>query len=397
MTLPRHLGLGIGALALAAALAWGFMPRPVPVDIAAAQRAPLRVTVEEEGRTRVIDRYVVSAPVAGYARRIELDVGDAVTQGQTLVNLEPLRSVVLDPRSRATAEARVAAAEANLQVAEQNARVAATDADIAKKEFARRKTLAADGRISREERDRAEAAMRRSEATHRSAVFAVDVARHELEAAQTALEYSAARANGKTPEQVAVHAPIGGRVLSIPRQSEGVVMAGQALVEVGDPAALEIEIEVLSADAVRILAGMPVEFTRWGGPDPLQGRVRVVEPTGFTKISALGVEEQRVRVIADLTTPADTWIRLGDGYRVEANFILWQGEDVLQIPASALFRNGDGWAVFRVDGSRARLHPVDVGHNNGFAAEIVKGLEVDDRVIVHPSDAIADGVRVAER
>ncbi len=397
MTLPRHLGLGLTALIVAAALAWGFMPRPLPVDIAATQRAPLRVTVEEEGRTRVIDRYVVSAPVAGYARRIELDVGDTVAQGQTLVALEPLRSEVLDPRSRATAEARVAAAQATLQVAEQNARAAATDADIAKKEFVRRKTLAADGRISREERDRAEASMQRTEAAQRSATFAVDVAHHELEAARTALEYSAARANGITPEQVEVHAPISGHVLSIPRQSEGVVTAGQALIEVGDPAALEIEIEVLSADAVRIQAGMPVEFTRWGGTDPLQGRVRTVEPTGFTKISALGVEEQRVRIIADLTTPADTWMRLGDGYRVEADFILWQGEDVLQIPASALFRNGDGWAVFRVDGSRARLQPVEIGHNNGFAAEIISGLEVDDRVIVHPSDAVEDNVRIAPR
>ena len=397
MTLPRHLGLGLTAVIVAAALAWGFMPRPLPVDIATTQRAPLRVTVEEEGRTRVIDRYVVSAPVAGYARRIELDVGDSVVQGQTLVALEPLRSEVLDPRSRATAEARVAAAQANLQVAEQNARAAATDADIAKKDFARRKTLAADGRISREERDRAEASMQRTEAAQRSATFAVDVARHELEAARTALEYSAARANGITPEQVEVHAPISGRVLSIPRQSEGVVTAGQALIEVGDPAALEIEIEVLSADAVRIQSGMPVEFTRWGGADPLQGRVRTVEPTGFTKISALGVEEQRVRIIADLTTPADTWMRLGDGYRVEADFILWQGENVLQIPASALFRHGDGWAVFRIDGSRARLHPVEVGHNNGFAAEIVKGLDIDDRVIVHPSDAVVDGVHIAPR
>lgn len=405
MPLPRPpnrpVGLIITAAVLAAALTWGFLPRPLPVDIASTQRAPLRVTVEEEGRTRVIDRYVVSAPVAGYARRIELDVGDAVEQGQTLVELEPLRSEVLDPRSRATAEARVAAAQANLQVAEQNARAASTDADISKKEFGRRKTLAADGRISREERDRAEAAMRHTEAAHRSATFAVDVARHELEAARTALEYSAARAQGEMPERVAVHAPITGRVLSIPRQSEGVVAPGQALIEVGDPAALEVEIEVLSADAVRIQAGMgagmPVEFTRWGGPDPLAGRVRVVEPTGFTKISALGVEEQRVRIIADLTTPIETWVRLGDGYRVEADFILWQGENVLQVPASALFRHGDGWAVFRVDGSRARLHPVEIGHNNGIAAEIVTGLQEGESVIAHPSDAVVDGVRVTAR
>lgn len=397
MTLQRHWGLILTALALLAALTWGFLPRAVPVDVAPSARAPLRVTVEEEGRTRVIDRYVVSAPVAGYARRIELRVGDAVQQGQMLVALEPLRSEVLDPRSRAAAEARVAAAEAGLQVAEQNARAATSDANIARKEFERRRALAADGRISREERDRAEAAMQHSEAARRSADFAVDVARHELEAARTTLEYAAARASGENPEQVAVHSPIDGRVLSIPRESEGVVASGQALVEVGDPAALEVVVEVLSADAVRIQPGMAVEFTRWGGGEILHGAVRTVEPTGFTKISALGVEEQRVRIVADITSPPETWTRLGDGFRVEASFILWEGADVLQIPASALFRSGADWAVFGIDGGRAQLRIVDVGHNNGFAAEIVKGLREGEAVIVHPSDAVADGVRVAPR
>lgn len=397
MTLQRHWGLTLTALALLAALVWAFLPRPVPVDVAEVTRAPLRVTVEEEGRTRVIDRYSVSAPVAGYARRIELRVGDAVQQGQTLVELEPLRSEVLDPRSRAAAEARVAAAESGLQVAEQNARAAASDAKIARKEFERRKVLAADGRIAREERDRAEAAMQHAEAARRSADFAVDVARHELEAARTTLEYAAARASGAQPEQVAVHSPIDGRVLSIPRESEGVVASGQPLVEVGDPAALEVVVEVLSADAVRIRPGMAVEFTRWGGDGILHGAVRIVEPTGFTKISALGVEEQRVRVVADITSPSDMWTRLGDGFRVEASFILWEGEKVLQIPASALFRSGRDWAVFTLESGRAKRQLVDVGHNNGFAAEIVTGLQAGATVIVHPSDAVADGARVAPR
>jgi HlyD family secretion protein len=397
MTLHRHWGLPLAALALIAALVWGFTPRPVPIDVGIVSRAPLRVTVEEEGRTRVIDRYVVSAPVAGYARRIEARVGDVVQQGQTLVELEPLRSVVLDPRSRAEAEARVAAARAAVHAAEQNVRAAVADADIARKEFARRRTLAADGRIPLEERDRAEAAVQRTEATRRSAAFAVDVAQYELEAAQTALEHSAARAAGETPEQVAVHAPISGRVLGIPRESEGVVAPGQALIEVGDPTALEVEIEVLSADAVRIRPDMVVEFTRWGGHDVLKGRVRTVEPTGFTKISALGVEEQRVLVIADISSPPETWSRLGDGYRVEASFILWEGEDVLQVPASALFRQGDGWAVFGIAGGRAQVRAVIVGHNNGFAAEILDGLQDGEQVIVHPSDAVDDGVRVAPR
>ena len=387
----------MAALAFVAALVWGFMPRPVPVDVAAVSRAPMRVTVEEEGRTRVIDRYVVSAPVAGYARRIELRVGDAVSKGETLVDIEPLRSAVLDPRSRAEAEARVAAAQAAAQAAEQNLRAAAADAEMARRDFARREMLARENRIAREERDRAEAAMQRSEAVHRSAAFALEVARYEMQAARAVLQHSAARSAGEPAEQLAVNAPVSGRVLGIPRRSEGVVASGQALIEIGDPRALEVEVDVLSADAVRILPGMTVEFTRWGGGDALQGVVRTIEPAGFTKISALGVEEQRVLVIADIHSPPDAWSRLGDGYRVEASFVLWQDEDVLQIPASALFRQGDGWAVFGVAEGRAHARRVRVGHNNGFAAEILEGLEADEQVIVHPSDAVDDGVRVVLR
>jgi HlyD family secretion protein len=396
-TMRRHWGLGLTALALAAALAWGFMPRPVTVDVATVRQAPLRVTVDEEGRTQVIDRYVVSAPVAGYAQRITLRVGDSVEQCQTLAELEPLRSAVLDPRSRAEAEARVAAAQAAVLAAEQTARAAVADAQIAQKDFERRKTLLADGRISREEHDRAEAAARRAEAARRSSAFAVEVSRHELEAARTALEHSAAQAAGEALERVAVQSPVAGRVLRLLRESEGVVASGQPLIELGDPGALEVVIEVLSADAVRIQPGMDVEFSRWGGPGFLHGKVRVVEPTGFTKISALGVEEQRVLVIADIVSPPEVWTRLGDGYRVEAAFILWEGEDVLQVPASALFRHVDGWAVFALDAGRARLRPIEVGHNNGFAAQILSGLAADDAVVAHPSDQIADGVRVRAR
>lgn len=397
MTLHRHWGLGLTALLVIAALAWGFMPRPVAVDVAAAGRGPLRVTVEEEGRTRVIDRYVVSAPVAGYVQRVQLRVGDAVVQCQTLAELEPLRSAVLDPRSRAEAQARVAAAEAAVLAAEQTVRAAVADAQFAQKDYERRKALFEDGRISREEHDRALAAARRAEATRRSSAFAVDVARHELEAARTALEYSAAPAAGAVPERVAVQSPVAGQVLRIVRESEGVVASGQPLIEIGDPAALEVEIEVLSADAVRIQPGMTVEFSRWGGEGILAGRVRTIEPTGFTKVSALGVEEQRVLIIADITSPPDLWARLGDGYRVEASFILWEGDDALQIPASALFRHGEDWTVFTLDAGRARLTPVTVGHSNGFAAQILDGVAEGVPVIVHPSDAIADGVRVAPR
>jgi HlyD family secretion protein len=398
MRLHRHWGIGLTALALAAALVWGFMPRPVTVDIARVQQAPLRVTVEEEGRTRVIDRYVVSAPVAGYAQRITLRVGDAVEQCQTLVELEPLRSAVLDPRSRAEAEARVAAAQSAVLAAEQTARAAVADAQIAQKDYERRKALFQDGRVSREEHDRAEAAARRAEATRRSSAFAVEVARHELEAAQTALQYSAAQSAGAAPERVVVQSPVAGRVLRILRESEGVVASGQALIELGDPNALEVEIEVLSADAVRIQPGMTVEFSRWGGPGILEGRVRVVEPTGFTKVSALGVEEQRVLVIADIVAPAEVWARLGDGYRVEAEFILWEGAEILQVPASALFRHGQDWAVFAVDATGARGCARSRSATTTVSPHrYSKALAEGDTVVAHPSDLIADGVRVTPR
>ena len=380
----------IGGLVLA------FRPRPVPVDVAAATRGPLTVTVEEEGKTRVIDRYVVSAPVAGFARRVELDVGDAVARGDQLLTLEPLRSDVLDPRSRAEAQARVQAARAALQAAEQNATAAQADSDYADTELRRKEKLRADGTVSEEELDRARVQARTATARLRSAQFAVDVARHELDEAKTALEYSAAEP-GSAPEMVAVTSPVDGRVLAVLRESEGVVTAGQPLVEVGDPGNLEVEVDVLSIDAVKISPGTRVRFLRWGGEDALDGIVRVVEPTGFTKISALGVEEQRVLVICDIASPREEWQRLGDGYRVEASFILWHGDDVLQVPSSAVYRRGDGWAVFIVDGDTVSLRGVEPGRRTGLEVEIRDGLEEGEEVVIHPTDDVADGVRIRQR
>ncbi len=379
------------------ALGYGFRPRPVVVDVARATRGPLRVTVEEEGKTRVIDRFVVSAPVPGFARRVDLDVGDPVTQGQVLLDLEPLRANVLDRRSRAEAEARVAAAKAALNAARERALAAAAEADYAETELERLKRLYEARGTSQEALDQADAEARRSRATCRSSEFAVEVARFELDAARTALRYSAAEDLQEPLERVAIKAPGNGRVLKIQHQSEGVVSAGQALLEVGNPCALEVEVDVLSADAVRIAPGTRVLFERWGGDAPLEGRVRVVEPVGFTKISALGVEEQRVLVIAELISPPETWVRLGDGYRVEASFILWEGENVLQIPASALFRASGGWAVFVLENKKARHCAVQVGHRSGLSAEIVAGLVEGEEVITHPDEAIGDGTRVRRR
>jgi HlyD family secretion protein len=395
MQLNRKTGITLTAIAITAALLWGFWPGPVPVEGALVVRAPLRVTVEEEGRTRVKDRFIISAPVAGYLQRIQLEVGDAVTQGQTLAVMEPLRPEVLDPRSRARAEAQVAAAQAALKSAEEQVISARAEDVYAQAEYRRKQQLLKDALVSQDDLELAQTHARQAVAAKRSAEFAVEVARFDLEAAQTALRYSIS-GNGEEPlETVKLRAPVASRVLAIHHESEGVVMTGEDLLEIGDPAALEVAVDVLSADAVRIRPGGAVQLQRWGGEQPLDGLVRVVEPSGFTKISALGVEEQRVWVIADITSPRELWQQLGDGYRVEAHFILWDEDAVLQLPASALFRHADGWSVFAIRDGKARRVAVQIGHSNGLVTQILSGIDAGETVIVHPDDRIQDGVRVA--
>mgnify|MGYP000234295424 CR=1 FL=1 len=397
MQLRSRIGITLLALAVAGGLVWGFMPRPVPVELAAATRAPLEVTVEEEGKARVMERYVVSAPMAGYARRIDWKVGDAVRAGEALVVIEPARSAALDPRSRAQASAQVQAAEAALGAARENARAAAAQAQLAAQELARIAALREERFVTQQDLDRARTENDRARAARVAAEHAVNVARFELETAQATLEQTERLQAGGPAETITVRAPVAARILKVERESEGAVAAGQPLVEIGDPRALEIEVEVLSTQAVRIAPGTKVLLERWGGEPALEGVVRVVEPFGYTKVSALGVEEQRVRVIADFTSPRELWQRLGDGYRVEARFVVWAGDDVLQIPASALFRLNSGWAVFVVEEGRARITPVEIGQRAGLIVEVVSGLAAGDQVISHPDDKIRDGVRVEPR
>lgn len=390
----RRAVFSLIAILIAWGLFEGFRPQPVEVDLDTARREPLRVTVEQEGRTRVVDRYVVTAPVNGYARRITLQAGDAVERGTALVELDPARAEVLDARRRAEAEARIAAAASNVSTAEQRASAAATNAALAQKELQRVRQLRQSGHVSAAAEDQAASASERSAAESRSAQFAVATARHELEAARTALKYAA---SGGSTEPIAIRSPVAGQVLKIARKSEGPVAVGQALIEIGDPRVLEVEVDVLSADAVRIPPGGRVLFERWGGTGVLEGVVRVIEPAGFTKVSALGVEEQRVWVIVAFTSPAAMWRRLGDGYRVEASFVLWEEKDVLQIPASALFRDSDGWAAFAVEQGRAVKRRVQVGQRTGLRAQILSGINAGEQVLVHPDDRILDGVKVRAR
>jgi HlyD family secretion protein len=393
----KHMGMIIGILLVITLIGIGFIPRPVMVDAAPVKRDSLKVTIEEEGRTRVIDRFVISAPITGFMRRMQLNVGDEISKGQVIVYLEPLRSSVLDPRSRAEAEARVAAARAALLAAKKHVRATDADAKYAAEELTRLKKLYESKTISLEKYLLSQTAARRTQANFESAEFAVEVARHQLKAAEAAVQYSTDSAKGEAPETVEISAPVKGRVLKLHHESEGVVNTGEALLEIGDPLSLEVEVDILSRDAVRIKPGMKILFEHWGGDAVIHGVVRTIEPVGFTKISALGVEEQRVLVIADLTSPAEYWQRLGDGYRVEASFILWQEDGVLQVPSSSLFRYEDGWALFIVDDNKARIRSVTVGHRGGLAAQILSGVSEGETVITHPADNIEDGRRVRQR
>lgn len=397
MLLRKHPVILFLAMCLLALVAWGFWPQALLVELVQVERSPMMVTIEEEGRTRVIDRYVVSAPVNGVASRLQYDIGDPVRQGEVLLHITSLHSQVLDPRAKAQAKAEVAGAESALRVAHEEVRAAQAKQKRAATELERLRPLLEKGVISRDAFDRVVAEASTTAAVKRSAEFNVEVASYELEAAQALLEYTYGVLPEGERERVPVTSPVNGKILSIIHQCEGPVVTGEALLEVGNPAALEIEVDVLSADAVKLSEGMNVQFVRWGGDQPLSGVVRVVEPVGFTKVSALGVEEQRVLVISDLTSDESEWNRLGDGYRVEAKFIIWHEEDVMQIPVSSLFRHRGGWAVFVASNDRAELRAIETGQQNGLQAQIIRGLREGEQVVDHPSREIENGTRIKQR
>jgi HlyD family secretion protein len=393
MSRKKILLLVLGAAALVAVLAWGFWPQPVAVEVVRVARGRLMETIEEEAVARVRERYTVSAPVPGLVRRVAFEVGEPVRAGAVVAVIEPVPSPPLDARTAAEAAERARVAEAALRQARDQAAAAETQADLARRELARVRPLAEDSILAASELDRYAAAARQAEAAAAAARDAVAAARHQRDAAVATLA-----AGGRAPARaVAVTAPAGGVVLAVYQESEGVVGAGQPLLDVGEAEDLEVVAEVLTEDAVRIAHGTRVLVEDWGGDIPLEGVVERVEPVAQTTVSALGVEEQRARI--HITLPAlaalEAPVRLGDGYRVTARFVLWEGDDVLLVPASALFRDDEGWAVFGVEDGRARRRPVEVGHRDGLQAEVLAGLAPGDLVITHPSDAVGEGVRVA--
>jgi HlyD family secretion protein len=396
--------LALGALVLAG-LAFAFWPEAVLVDMALVQRDTLMVTVDEDGKTRIREKYVVSTPLSGRLLRIDLDPGDSVTAGQTLLAvLEPRDPDLLDARAIAQAEARVRAAEASLRKVEPMLEQARLQQAQEERDLERYRRLVPSGGITREELEAAETVYRTASEELRASRYAKEIAEFELEQAQAALLRSRpteedAKEGAAPPNgwNFNITSPISGRVLRVLQESSAVVTAGTPLLELGDPTDLEIEIDVLSSDAVKVKPGARVLLEHWGGDRTLEGRVRLVEPAGFTKISTLGVEEQRVNVIVDLADPPDERRELGDGFRVEARIVTALAEDALCVPTSALFRTGDHWFAFKVTGGRAIKTPVGVGKQNGLLAEVLGGLDEGDTVVVHPSDRVMNGTAVQPR
>ena len=404
----RTIVWGIVGVAIVAGLMMAMAPRPVAVDLDTVARGPMMVTLDHEGKSRVRDRFVISAPVAGRVQRIVLEPGDPVVANETVLAVfQPGDPALLDSRTRAEAEANVSAAEAAVETARaQRARVQA-ETDFAEAEVTRLSSLAERRIIA----DRMlEAAEADEQASREALVAAISVERateHQLDAARARLLVPAdgdwsdgTQGGGRAlPSSRSIHlrSPVDGVVLRRLRQSEAVVPMGEPLLEVADPADLEVVADFLSTDAVRMRPDLPVLIDQWGGDEVLRGRVRRIEPAGFMKISALGVEEQRVNIVVDFDDPHEAWENLGDEYRVEVRVVIWQSDDVLKVPTSSLFRHGDGWAVFAVVDGEARLQEVEVGHRTGLHGEVLSGLGAGDQVIAHPPESIVDGVRVEQR
>ncbi len=386
MTITRRqlvwAGLGLAAVTV---VAYNLRPTPVSIEVAPAASGPLRVTIDEEGRTRVRDRYLVVAPVAGRVSRITLVAGAAVDRGTVVAELS---AAPLDPRGRLEAAARLRASEDAQRATAAAVTEARAAVEQARRSRVRAESLFAMNALSVDQRELAALAETTAVQRLAAASFKSQAAAHDVEQARVSVAGSGAA--GVLP----LRSPVRGRVLRIIERSERMVAAGDPLLEVGDPARLEIVVDLLSEDAVKVRPGARIVVTDWGGDGALEAHVRLVEPAGFTRVSALGVEEQRVSIVADLDqTPS----ALGDAYRVEASVVLWESVSVLKVPASALFQDGDHWRVFVVRDGRAQQRAVQIGHRSPLEAEVTRGLVAGEVIVLHPTDKLADGVRVAAR
>jgi len=378
------VAVGIGAI-----VAFALMPSRLLVEAGRVESGPLQVTVNQEGETRAHDRFIMSAPVSGHLLRVELEDGDAVTRDQVIARIDPLP---LSSRERQEVLGRIGAAEAALREANARQAHAREDWEQSRRDRERAERLGRDGLISPQALELARNADITAEAELEAAKYSAQVADSELKVARAGL--IGLEDSAKSGPLIQLRAPVAGRVLRVIEKSERVVPAGTPILTLGDAKRLEIVADVLSTDAVKIQPGMPVLLEGWGGDHPIRARVRLVEPGGFTKISALGIEEKRVNVISDFVDPPGP---LGDGYRVETRTVIWSGDNVLKIPQSALFRQGQGWSVFAIEDGRAKRREVEVGQRNETEAQILRGLTKGEEVILHPSNELSDGARVRTR
>lgn len=376
---PRRWLPYLALLAFLIFLVIGFWPKPVPVEIAKVVAGKLVATISEEGKTRIKQRYVISAPVSGQLRRIPFKAGADIASTQTVVAvIDPASANLLDARSRALAEAGRDAAAAQLA----RARAAR---DLAENDLKRAEKLAQEKTLSAQELDQAQ--MRETAATR-------DVAAAEASLRQAEASLREFSADTNSAAAVELKSPVAGRVLKVFEESARTIALGTPLLEVGDPNDLEVAIENLSRDAAILQPGMAVELEQWGGGEPLSAVVRYIEPKAYTKVSALGVEEQRVLVVADLLTPPTQRGNLGDNFRVEAHIITWQNEHCLKVPNGAIFRRDEQWHAYVVAAGRAKLVDVKIGHASDTETEILDGLKAGDEIILYPGDRIQDGTRV---
>ena len=391
-----RVGMALGLMAAVAGIAWFLMPRPITVETAVVNKGRFVATVDEDGKTRIRERYVVAAPLAGRLTRVRLKAGDTVAADDVVASIMPPPAPLLDPRSRREAEERLGTAEAALARSKATVERAQAQADQAKTDLDRARTLAAQGASTVQAQERAELAQRVADRDLRAAEFQDHAANHEVDQAKALLARYQEGADAPI-ERWNITAPVSGVVLRVVQESETAVQSGAPLLEIGDPRDLEIVTDVLSVDAVEIRPGAEVAIEHWGGPGVLSGRVRRIEPAAFTKISTLGVEEQRVNVLIDVLSPREQWAGLGDGFQVDTRITVFTKDDIDVIPAGALFRRGDSWSVYVLEDGRARLRAVDLVRRSGRSAAVSKGLAPGDRVIVYPSDQINPGVRVSPK
>ena len=382
--------------AVIAAVVWGLRPQPVLVEAAEVVRAPMQVTIDEEGKTRLKERYMISSPITGRMERVDLDEGDPVRAGQRITRVAPLPSAFVDERTRAQTGAEINAAEARISAAQERVRAAKATLEYWQAELERASRLLKMGDIARSRYDQVQVEQQRASAALSEAQAAVEAAKADMRRATATLAQPSNPVE-RSGASVPVIAPVAGRVIRIVRDSAGPVTAGEPLVELGNTNAIEVEVELLSPDAVKVQPGTTVIFTRWGGETNLEGVVQRIEPTGRTKISALGVEEQRVPVVAVITSPESQWQGLGAGYRVEASFVVWEAADVVQIPSSAVFQHDGASAVFVIEENTARRRIVKLGRRSGLNVQVVEGLKPGEKVVAHPEASLADGALVQPR